>query len=363
MIVKDRINITSLDDVEIKNLDEMKSNMKLIKKKYSANYLYNAEKLEVRESITGKCNFRCVYCSENTTRAFDQPYEFWIKLNAVLAAFGITGIHHTGGEPTSRKNLAKYIKVLKEIGYSSQVMTTNGARPDVIQECIDAGLTRANISLDTLDAQKFSKMSRVESYVHKRILESIDIASERLNLIKLNTVVTKDNFDEIKDLFLFAQSKKAVLRLIELYPYGPSIESRKFDYDAKHVPKNNIISELKKMGELKPCEVEGLNAVPKYYKIGDYEVPIAIISPTWIEGGATCGREKCRRLRAGASGNITYCNNIPEIKGDEYKELGMLDIAEKISSYIYKKNERIIINKYPNRHPFAYTKLRFGKVD
>lgn len=195
----------------------------------------------------------------------------------------------------------------------------------------------------------------------EKVMESINIATEVLDLVKINTVVTRDNFDEVESLFSFAQEKGAVLRLIELYPYGPALESGKLVYQDYHVEKKSIIEKLEKFGPLKPVQVEGLNAVPKYFTVGSYKTPIAIISPNWVEGGATCGKELCRRLRVGASGNITYCNNIPEIRGELYQDYSINDIADKVSICVYKKNRRVLLQKYPSIHPFAYAKLRFGQ--
>jgi cyclic pyranopterin phosphate synthase len=353
--------LTSLDTVDFKLLEKAKENIREIKEKYSNDSNYDGQWLEVRESITGGCNFKCRYCTDNASRDLDKSYEFWIKLNAALAGFGLQGLHHTGGEPTIRKNFPEYVKAMKILGYKSQVLTTNGANPLVISEAIKEGITRVNISLDTLKPEKMSDISGVQMNTFEKVMESINIATEVLDLVKINTVVTRDNFDEVESLFSFAQEKGAVLRLIELYPYGPALESGKLVYQDYHVEKKSIIEKLEKFGPLKPVQVEGLNAVPKYFTVGSYKTPIAIISPNWVEGGATCGKELCRRLRVGASGNITYCNNIPEIRGELYQDYSINDIADKVSICVYKKNRRVLLQKYPSIHPFAYAKLRFGQ--
>lgn len=330
---------------------------------YKSNTLYDGSRLEIRESITGCCNFRCQYCTEGTSRKYDRNYMFWLKVNTALAAFGIKGIHHTGGEPTVRKNLDKYIGMLKKIGYESQVITTNGSNPELLSRCIENGATRFNISLDTLERKKFSDIIRVPGLSIETVMDSIEIARKNFDLYKINMVVMKKNFDEIDDMFHFAQEKGAVLRFIELYPYGPSIEAGKLCYEENHVSRDSIIEKLRTYGELSPVEVDGINAVPKYYNIAGYEQPIAIISPNWIVGGATCGQERCVRLRSGANGNITYCNNVPELSGDTIERMSMMEVGEAMSKLIYKKNERVKLKKYPSCHPFAYKTLRFGEIE
>lgn len=96
--------------------------------------------------------------------------------------------------------------------------------------------------------------------------------------------------------------------------------------------------------------------------ISGFERPIAIISPNWTKGGAICGKERCIRLRAGANGNITYCNNIPEVSGDLLAKMTTEEMAECMADLIYKKNERVRLSQFPKVHPFAYKTLRFGEV-
>lgn len=353
----------NIDSINLDEIEKIKEGQRLITDKFKEKgELYNGSRLEIRESITGACNFRCRYCTEGTSRKYDRSYMFWLKLNGVLNALGIKGIHHTGGEPTVRDNLDAYVECLNILGYTSQVITTNGSNPEMLNKCIDKGVTRLNISLDTLDKKKFSGIARQEEYVYDNVMDTIDIASKRLSLFKINMVVMNKNFNEIEDMLYFAQEKGAVLRLIELYPYGPAIESGKLNYDENHVSKNEIVEKLWNIGDLSETEVDGINAVPRYYKISGFERPIAIISPNWTKGGAICGKERCIRLRAGANGNITYCNNIPEVSGDLLAKMTTEEMAECMADLIYKKNERVRLSQFPKVHPFAYKTLRFGEV-
>lgn len=354
--------INKLDQIDNINIEELLRNQDVIRKIYhEREKLYDASQLEIRESITGACNFRCRYCSETTSRLRDKSYAFWLKINAAVAALGMEGIHHTGGEPTVRKNLDKYIKYLHELGYKSQVITTNGSNPDLLNKCIDAGATRFNISLDTLDKKRFSEIARLDESIFDNVMESIQLSKNRLQLYKINMVVMRNNFDEIADMFHFAQENNAVIRFIELYPYGPSIESGMLGYAENHVSKAQIIEKLKEIGKLKITEVDGINAVPRYYNVEGYDSPIAIISPNWIKGGATCGKGRCVRLRGGASGNITYCNNIQPISGDELDKMTIIEVADVLAEMVYKKNQRVQLENYPAIHPFKYKALRFGK--
>jgi cyclic pyranopterin phosphate synthase len=345
--------------IDYEEIEYLKRRVLEIEKKFSVEEKSTIE-LSVRESITGDCNFKCLYCTDSTTNRNDMSYMYWIRVNAALLALGIKDVHHTGGEPTTRKNFEEYVKALKFLGFKKQVLTTNGTNPIMIKKLLDNGITRINISLDSLEESKVKLISKSKNNTLPHILKSIEHSIEKNIFIKINTVVTKENLENLDCLFKFCQSKKLVLRLIELYPYGPSMEKDKKRYDELHVDKEWIYNFYKNKGIIQEILVEGINNVPKYFKIENYDVPVGIISPNWIDGGATCGKEKCVRLRASANGNITYCNNKNPILGHELENLSFEEIVEKLSVLIHKKHLRIIENRFPEIHPFLYNKLRFG---
>jgi GTP 3',8-cyclase len=198
---------------------------------------------DLRISVTDRCNFRCTYC---------MPEEgmVWLPRSEVLSfeeierlarlfveRFSVDGLRLTGGEPTVRAHLpvlvAKLAALRVPAGSASPyagrapdlAVTTNGAMlRTMAAELREAGLTRINISLDTLRADRFEQMTRRDEL--ERVLDGIDAAKEAgFNPVKINAVVERGvNDDEVLDLARFGRDAGVEVRFIEFMPLDASGE-------------------------------------------------------------------------------------------------------------------------------------------
>jgi GTP 3',8-cyclase len=179
---------------------------------------------DLRLSVTDRCNFRCVYCMPEEGMK-------WLPRDEVLTfeeitriarvcveRFGFDGIRVTGGEPTVRAHLPVLVGMLAELGVDL-AMTTNGVKlPEMADDLARAGLRRVNISLDTLQRERFVALTRRDEL--PRVLAGIDAALEAgLQPIKVNAVVMRGvNDDEVVDLAAFGRERGVELRFIEFMP-------------------------------------------------------------------------------------------------------------------------------------------------
>ena len=181
----------------------------------------------MRISLTDACNLRCVYCMpEDMT--FRPRHELMtdeeiLHLVRVGASLGVNKIRLTGGEPTIRPNLVEIVREIANTpGITDLGMTTNGLMlPKLAQPLADAGLRRVNISVDTLDAEKFHRITR---WGHLEDVWRGIHASEEAGLtpIKLNSVVVR-NFNDGEDMVQLARltlENDWEVRFIEMMPFG-----------------------------------------------------------------------------------------------------------------------------------------------
>lgn len=260
----------------------------------------------LRISVTDRCNLRCVYCMpeegmefepEDKMLSFDEIYE----VVRVLAGLGVRKLRITGGEPMVRKNLEQLIARLSAIpGIEDIALTTNGIyfaqRADKLRA---AGLTRINISLDSLRADRFSLITRGGD-IH-RVLASIE-AAYRVGLypIKLNVVLMKGlNDDEIDDFLMMTMTRDVQVRFIEYMPIGHDDSNWK----SKYVPLTTVMDRCVERGwtALPSGEVYG-NGPSQNYRIDGALGSFGLIHPI---SDHFC--ETCNRLRLTADGNIKPC--------------------------------------------------------
>ena len=179
---------------------------------------------DLRISITDRCNFRCTYCMPAEGMA-------WLPRSEVLSfeeihrvarilveRFGIESIRLTGGEPTIRAHLPRLVAMLSELGVDL-ALTTNGATLRLVaQDLAAAGLTRINVSCDSLRPDRFAEITKRDSLA--AVLDGIDAALEAgLNPVKLNVVAMRGvNEDELVDFAIFGRDKGVIVRFIEFMP-------------------------------------------------------------------------------------------------------------------------------------------------
>jgi GTP 3',8-cyclase len=180
----------------------------------------------LRLSLTDRCNFRCSYCSPAAPEMHEEPLlrgEVG-RLARIFGAMGIRRVRLTGGEPTLRKDLLEVIaEVAAAPGIEEVALTTNGHLLATLAEPLRAaGVTRLNVSLDTLRPERLERIAGRAATL-ARIVSGIETAYRAgFASVKLNVVVVRgENEDELGDLARFAWRFGATARFIELMPFGP----------------------------------------------------------------------------------------------------------------------------------------------
>jgi cyclic pyranopterin phosphate synthase len=243
------------------------------------------------------------------------------------AELGINRIRLTGGEPLIRAELPKLIKMLSQIeGIQELSLTTNGTfLKNYALELKQAGLSRVNVSLDTLKADKFQYITRLGKL--KDVLEGIAAAKEAgLHPIKINTVVMRGtNDDEILDFAKMTYEEGCHVRFIELMP---------FKGVAEFVPSVELRQHISLLGKLEPCTSITGNGPAMYYRLAGAKGTIGFISP--LTELSFCSR--CNRMRLTPDGRLRPCllgedeidlkmplrNNLPTISYSTFEELKRL---------------------------------------
>lgn len=252
----------------------------------------------LRVSVTDRCNLRCKYCMPNGIECVEHKdilsFEEIRQIAECGAKLGITKIRLTGGEPLARKGCPQLIRLLKEIpGIEKIAMTTNGTLVRaILPELVEAGLDEINISLDTLDAEKFAAITGQE--LLPEVLLAIDAAMAAGLKVKVNVVSMPDT--DWKRLISLAKDKPVDVRFIELMPIG---EGRRSEGRSNEELLTEIRSEFPQLQS--DDKVHGAGPAV-YYKIPGYQGSIGLISAMH---GKFCGA--CNRVRLTSTGFLKTC--------------------------------------------------------
>ena len=262
----------------------------------------------VRLSVTDRCDFRCVYCMAEDMaflpRAQVLTLEEMALLGRAFVELGVKKIRITGGEPLVRNNVLWLFRQLGALpGLKELVLTTNGSQlPRYAKALRDAGVRRINISLDTLKADRFKKMTRVGEL--DKVMAGIQAAQQAgFEKIKLNAVILKNrNDDEIVELARFALDNGMDISYIEEMPLG---EIGDHDRAEAYYSSDQIRQDLERYFELIPT-TESTGGPSKYFRVkgpkGDIAGRIGFISP---HSHNFC--ETCNRVRVTAEGRLLLC--------------------------------------------------------
>ena len=259
----------------------------------------------LRLSITDRCNLRCRYCMpEEGVKLVEHSdlltYEEIVRAIEVFARSGITKIRITGGEPLVRRGVADLIKRIAGIeGIKDLTLTTNGVLlKDYAGALVEAGLRRINISLDTLNPDRFAYITRRDSF--KEVWEGIEEALRQgLSPIKVNVVVIKGfNDDEIEAFARLSITYPLHIRFIEFMPVGGGNDWN----DEKAIPSSRIMEEIRGIGELVPLGPYENGGPAQRYSIKGGKGEIGFISPI---SSHFCAQ--CNRLRLTPDGKIRTC--------------------------------------------------------
>ncbi|HUW08682.1 MAG TPA: GTP 3',8-cyclase MoaA [Anaerolineae bacterium] len=260
----------------------------------------------LRVSVTDRCNLRCIYCMppagvEKRSHREVLRYEELALIVRAAAEIGITKVRLTGGEPLVRLGLPEFVRMIASIpGIDDLSMTTNGTLlAGQAAALAEAGLHRVNISLDTLDPERFASMTRWGS------LDDVwaGIAAARatgLTPIKFNVVVIRGlNSDQITDFASKTLTDGWHVRFIEWMPIGSDTGW----VPEGAVPSAEVRSEIEReFGPLHPVGGPEGSGPSRYYQLGGAEGTIGFISAL----SAHCC-PSCNRLRVTADGRLRPC--------------------------------------------------------
>ncbi len=255
----------------------------------------------IRFSVTPRCNFNCLYCNSHTSEE-DSADEFTTEdikfLFGVAGKLGIEKVRLTGGEPLLRKDIVQIVSALHKIDSIKEiVLTTNGYFLKFLAGKLKkAGLTRVNISLDTLRSDVFKEITQVDGFnlVKSGIEESIN---QDLLPIKINTVLMKNvNEEDIVPIAELSLNYPVVVRFIELMP----VKGNSF-WKKHYMGFSEALLLIKKSHKLEPA-LGSRGEVASYYKIVGSNGKVGFITPVSQHFCA-----ECNRIRITASGKIFPC--------------------------------------------------------
>ena len=300
----------------------------------------------MRLSITDLCNLRCEYCMpeegiEKRPHKKNLSFEEMVDLVKAGVAMGIDKIRLTGGEPLVRHGIVELVKEIGQIpGIKDLTMTTNGILlPKYAKELKAAGLTRVNISLDTFDAEKFHKITRLGHV--EDVFAGIKAAKEvGLSPIKINVVLINGfNDDEIETFVNYTMDNEVDVRFIELMPLGQSSDFA----EHKYLSNDEV---LKRVPELQPFVEKEKSGPAEYYQLPGAKGRVGLINPI---SKHFC--KECNRIRVTTDGKIKPClHSDHEIdilalrkEGKTYEEILLKAIEDKPEKHHINEHEKQLL--------------------
>jgi cyclic pyranopterin phosphate synthase len=258
----------------------------------------------VRLSVTDRCDLRCRYCMTEQVaflpRSQILTLEEFARLGEVFTGLGVTRIRVTGGEPLARSNVISLFESLGRLtGLRDLTLTTNGTRLARFAAPLkNAGVTRVNISLDSLRADRFRHITRVGDL--GTVLGGIDAARAQGFLrLKLNAVILRNrNHDEVVDLARFALERGVDVSFIEEMPLGAVGDH---DRGETYYSSDAILDDLAQAFDL-VASTETTGGPSRYYRARGYEGRIGLISPL---SHNFC--DTCNRVRITSEGRLLLC--------------------------------------------------------
>lgn len=260
---------------------------------------------DLRISITDRCNLRCGYCMPHEGMPWlpkEQllSYEEIARFARVALALGVRGIRLTGGEPTVRNDLATLVRMLHALEPGLDLsLTTNGVKLPALADALRAaGLARVNVSLDTLDRERFHRIARRDRL--PEVLAGLEAARRAgFHPIKVNTVLMRGfNEDEVVPLARWARERGYELRFIEWMPLD---FARTWSRD-RLVPADEILARLADAFPLEPARREDPGAPAALWRYRDGGGRVGVIASVTRP---FCGH--CDRVRLTADGQVRTC--------------------------------------------------------
>lgn len=268
----------------------------------------------LRVSVTDKCNFNCIYCSSTKScpeQVNTVKLEQFLKVIKIFSVLGITRVRLTGGEPFLKDGIVHFISQLRKLNLEVAI-TTNASllNEGLIDELSQLGVKKYNISLDTINNEKFYSVTKTNMF--KQVLNNIKLLSSKNVELKLNTVLLRGiNIDEVTQLIEFAGEHNAVIRFIELMPVG--MDTEKLFY-----PAVEIINKLYADKKIKPYKLNGNYFGPGQYFIYNNKQIIGFITPMSSPFCNNCNRVRITsRLTLRLCLGYNYEVDLKNINSDE----------------------------------------------
>lgn len=267
----------------------------------------------LRVSVTDRCNLRCVYCMPEEGIPFLPRREILTleelaRIVRVAAGMGLRRVRLTGGEPLVRNGIVKLVRWIAETpGIEDVSLTTNGmVLASYAHELADAGLRRVNISLDTLDPERFRAVTRHGDLA--AVMEGIAAARDAgLSPIKLNVVVMREvNDQEVAEIARTTLEEDWEVRFIELMPFMDEQETCIKDTSLVlgFVPTQEVRKQIEEaLGPLEPAESVSGAGPARYFRLPGAKGLVGFISP--LTEQQFCA--SCNRMRLTAEGRIRPC--------------------------------------------------------
>lgn len=292
----------------------------------------------MRISVTDRCNLRCSYCMpeegiEEINHEEIMTYEEIMRVIDAVTAMGVNRIRLTGGEPLLRKGLIDFIKQIRTKYRDLFIgITTNGVLlSEMAQQLFEAGVNGINISLDTLDRERYIEFTKRDTLekVKKGIEKALSIPFDK---VKINSVLSFESLEEDwLSVIALAKEYPVDVRLIEMMPLsGGELKTGISPEEAKR-----IIS--KRFGNMLPLKKE-TGGPAEIYKIEGFKGRIGIIGAM-----SNCFCEECNRIRLTSDGDLKLCLFFDEgisLKNLLRKGVSDEELKEKISLAVLKKPEK-----------------------
>src|SRR3989440_5086253 len=258
----------------------------------------------LRVSVTDRCDFRCVYCMSENMTFLPKPdlltLEELDRLCSAFVARGVRKLRLTGGEPLVRRSITTLVRALSRhlgTGLDELTLTTNGSQlPKYARELADYGVKRINVSLDTLDPDKFRTITRWGEL--GKVMAGIDAAQNAGLAVKINAVALKSvNEDELGDLLAWAHGRGMDLTIIEVMPLGDIDENRLDQY----LPLSMVRARLAERYTMQNIDYR-TGGPARYMHVGRTRGRLGFITPLTHN---FC--ESCNRVRLTCTGTLYMC--------------------------------------------------------
>ncbi|MGA7524799.1 MAG: GTP 3',8-cyclase MoaA [Acidobacteriaceae bacterium] len=263
--------------------------------------------VDLRVSITDRCNYKCVYCRTGNEGAVyaELPIEDYLRITRVFVSLGIEKIRLTGGEPLLRRGLLDLLRELSRLQTLDGkpldlALTTNGhLLQEMAKPLREAGLSRITVSMDAVDAEKFARITRVPGS-YDRVLAGIRAAKKAgLAPVKVNCVLLRGfNEDQIVPFAQFSRDENVIVRFIEFMP----LEEDRLWTPQSVVSLKEIVAALESFRPVRRLTPNAASETAVRYTFDDGVGEMGIIAPVTQ---AFCGH--CSRVRLTSDGKIRTC--------------------------------------------------------